>query len=145
MRSTWSQYNASIPISSTARMWRTSCTSQANARTSKRWNSVTSPEVHSLWCRLIAEMPPGRGVHQMRAGSVAFRQQLAQEPQAARAQPQPRTGPPGAGERDDGRGGGPVLHVDRELEVGPQLGVELLQPRDSVPGEPLGQGAGDPD
>ena len=38
-------------------MWRTSWVSHANARTSKRWNSETSPAVHSVWCKFIASIP----------------------------------------------------------------------------------------
>ena len=47
---------ASMPASSIARICRTSWVSQANARTSKRWNSSTSPRVHSVWCRFIASI-----------------------------------------------------------------------------------------
>ena len=129
------------PSRSTARMWRTSCTSQANARTSKRWNSVTRPgaplavvHVHRLEpgagevggvalhrlgrCRRLVECtrwaaaPLGSPRRNRRLGEHSHRRSAA---------------PPASASSRIGLGRGPVLHVDRELEVGPELGVEVAR------------------
>ena len=128
---------------STARMWRVSCVSHANARTPNRWNSETSPALHSVWCMFIASTPivrqvvrvalerdldpPAAGrVHELDGGLGAEPAELV-EVRGADPQPLERPVLPRDTEQAVGRRG--LLHVHGEVEVGAELVVHVGHPR----------------
>ena len=149
-------------------MWRTSCVSHANACTSKRWNSETRPArplgvVHVD--RVDADRPTGRArgaraatsivraarrVHELDAparprSATELVERRASRPRGARARRARRATSSSAVRPPR------LLHVDRELEVGPELGVHVGQPGHAELGElrgrrrrPRGAGAGPP-
>src|SRR5581483_10889761 len=105
-------------MSSTARSWRTSWASHANARTSKRWNNATIPAVHSVWCMFIASTPSSLRRAACRSSGSSMRRR--------RCECTRRTS--GAGVRP--------LQVQRELEVRAELAVQLDEPGNPVADEP---------
>ena len=71
--STWSLKTPSMPIRSAGRRTCSNCMSQPKQTRSKRWKSVVSPPVQSVWCRLTASMPSAASVAARRSGPSLMR------------------------------------------------------------------------